>query len=165
MKIVLFTVLLTLGLSTTAASRFDEVCAQIGDTAVNRMFLDQLKGHVEGNDYIVTFVPTELQCKGGVATEIPTNLKFVSLIDNDYQDSFDSGNNPYKLVPQVSKENIHGQLVVTVRFANGVQDLFSGPEKTERRFFTSIGFWFRTYSFYLIISKNNPVHPSLVLAQ
>lgn len=165
MKLVLFATLLTLGLSTSAASRFDEVCAQIGDTRSNLMFMDQLTGQIEGKDYVVTFVPTELQCKGGVATEKPTNLKFVSMIDNDYQDSFDGGSNPYKLVPQVSKSNINGQLVVTARFANGVLDLFSGPEKTQRRFFTSIGFWFRTYSFYLVISKNNPARPALVLAQ
>jgi hypothetical protein len=179
MKTVLFVAILTFGITSSALSfgigptpipRYDEYCAQNGDTTVKRIFLDQLKGHVEGNDYIVTFIPQELECKDGEAYERPTNLKLVTVIDDDYKDLVDGGYNPYKIVPQVSTSNTaygsygYGQLQVTVRFANGAQDLFSGNGKTQRRFYTSIGFWF-TASFYLIISKNNPAHPKMAWAQ
>ena len=155
MKTVLVTVLLALGVSASATSQLDlnNYCAQIGDTTTNMMFLDQLKGHVEGNDYVATFVANELECKAGIATLQPTNLEFVSAIDNDYRDPVDGGYNPYKLVPQVSKSNVNGQLNVSVRFVNGTQDLFAEAGKTQRRFYMSIGFWFKTYPFYLIISK------------
>jgi hypothetical protein len=166
MKTVLFAVLLALGTSASAVSQLelDQYCAQVGNTTTNLMFLDQLKGHVEGNDYIASFIPTELECKAGKAIQKPTNLKFVSFVDNDYADQADGGVNPYKVVPQVTKSNVNGQLNVSVRFVNGTQDLFADTTKTQRKFYGSIGFWFKTYAFYLIISKNNPARPALLLA-
>lgn len=158
------TALLTVGLSAQAASQFDGYCAQVGNQS-HLMFIDQLAGHTEGSDYVVTFVPKELDCKDGIAFEKPTTLSFVSLVDNDYRDSAEGYSNPYKMIPQVSKSNVNGHLLVTVRFVNGQNELFAESNKNRREFFLSIGFWFRTYAWKLYISKVNPERPSLVFAQ
>jgi hypothetical protein len=161
-SLIFFTVMSLMGRGASASSsRSEQYCAFVGNQK-DILMQENTQGFFQGDDYVISFVAVEVDCLDGVAKVRPTKLKFVSAIDNDYSHTQNSEGqvSDFRIVPVVSTQrNSLQHLVVTIRFPQGREQMFAGPQNQRREFFVQIGFLWKVYGGILVINKARPERP------